>query len=200
MEDIKKVEFNYSLKDIPLANQKEYLIKLYDATSKFINRLRWKLFFCNNEDISPREYKEEDVFKSNRSAPACDDLKAFENDLFDIIKNIKFSSYKSNFQRKLKQDLKKLLIKNKVILFAEKTRNLYKTSPKLYNKLVTDNLTKTYKISNENLINKINSESENIIFERKYKNKKISNFSASDAFITIKNHKKISLLTSNVES
>ena len=120
MEDIKKVEFNYSLKDIPLANQKEYLTKLYDATSKFVNRLRWKLFFYNNEDISPRESKEEDVFKSNRSAPACDDLKAFENDLFDIIKNIKFSTYKSNFQKKLKQDLNKLLIKNKVILFADK--------------------------------------------------------------------------------
>ena len=118
MEDIKKVEFNYSLKDIPLANQKEYLTKLYDATSKFVNRLRWKLFFCNNEDISPRESKEEDVFKSNRSAPAC-----------DAIKIIKFFTYKSNFQRKLKQDLNKLLIKNKIILFADKTRNLHQTSP-----------------------------------------------------------------------
>ena len=98
MEDIKKVEFNYSLKDIPLANQKEYLTKLYDATSKFVNRLRWKLFFYNNEDISPRESKEEDVFKSNRSAPACDDLKAFENDLFNIIKNNKFSSINQIFR------------------------------------------------------------------------------------------------------
>ena len=64
--------------------------------------------------------EEEDVFKSNRSAPACDDLKAFENDLSDTIKNIKFSTYKSNFQRKLKQDLNKLLIKNKIILFEDK--------------------------------------------------------------------------------
>ena len=48
MEDIKKVDFNYSLKDIPIANKKEYLIKLYDATSKFVNRLRWQLFFYLN--------------------------------------------------------------------------------------------------------------------------------------------------------
>ena len=147
------------MKDIPIASQKEYLIKLYDATSKFFNRLRWKLFFCNNEDFSPRESKEEDVFKSNRSAPAC-----------DAIKNIKFFTYKSNFQRKLKQDLNKLLIKNKIILFADKTRNLYKTSSKFYNKQLIDNLRKTFKISNENLINKINSESEKIIHERKYLN------------------------------
>ena len=107
MEDIKQVDFNYSLKDIPIANKKEYLIKLYYATSKFVNRLRWKLLFYNSEDISPHEFKEEDVFKISKSAPSCD-LKAFENDLFDIIKNIKFTSYESNFQKKLKQDLNKL--------------------------------------------------------------------------------------------
>ena len=193
MEYIKKVDFNYSLKDIPTASKKEYLIKLYDATSKFVNRLRWKLFFCNNEDANPfvhKEYKEEDVFKSSRSAPACEDIKAFENDLFETIKNIKFSSFRSNFQKKLKQDLNKLLAKNKIILFADKTRNIYHASPTFYNKLVTDNLSKTYKTSNDDLIRKINSESEKIIYDRKYKNKKIPKFSAADAFISIKDHKK----------
>ena len=190
MEDIQKVNFNYSLKDIPICNKKEYLIKLYDATSKFINRLRWKLFFCNQEDNSPYEYKEENIFKSRKSAPAHDELKAFENDLFNIIKNIKFTTYKSNFQKKLKHDLNSLLTKNKIILFADKTRNLYQTTPKFYKKLITNSITKTYKISDENLINQINSESESIIRERKYKNKKIPKFTATDAFLTIKDHKK----------
>ena len=132
--------------------------------------------FYNNDDINSYEYKEEDVFKSSRSAPACDDIKALENDLFHIIKNIKFSSYKSNFQKKLKQILNNLLTKNKVILFADKTRNIYHTSPKFYNKLVTDNLTKTYKTSNDDLVSEINLESEKIIYDRKYKNKKCPNF------------------------
>ena len=103
----------YSLKDIPICNKKEYLIKLYDATSKFINRLRWKLLFCNQEDSSPYEYKEKYIFKSCKSAPAHDKLKAFENDLFNIINNIKFTTYKSNFQKKIKHDLNNLLIKIK---------------------------------------------------------------------------------------
>ena len=89
MEDIKKISFSYSLKDIPLTNKKEYLTKMYDATSKFINRLRWKVFFCNKEINDPYDHKEEDIFKSSRSAPACEELKLFENDLFNIIKKHK---------------------------------------------------------------------------------------------------------------
>ena len=70
MEDIKKISFPYSLKDIPLTNKKEYLTKMYDATSKFINRLRWKVFFCKKENNDPYERREEDIFESSRSAPA----------------------------------------------------------------------------------------------------------------------------------
>ena len=190
MEDIKKISFSYSLKHIPLTNKKEYLTKMYDATSKFINRLRWKVFFCNKEINDPYEHKEEDIFKSSRSAPACEELKSFENDLFSTIKNIKFTPYKSKFQKTLKKDLEQVLAKNKIILFADKTRNLYQTSPSNYKKLLTNNVTKAYKISNEDIIAQINSESQEIINDRKYKNKKIPKFSTSDAFVTIKDHKK----------
>ena len=48
-------------------------------------------------------------------------------------------------------------------------------------------------------ISKINLESEKNICDKKYKNKKKPKFSAADAFITIKDHKKNFLLTSNVE-
>ena len=113
MEKLKKIDFKYSLKDIPLANKKEYTIKLYDAASKFINRLRWKVFFINSETSSTNEQKEENIFKSTRSAPACDELKNFEIDLFKLLGNIKFTNYKSRFQKTLKNDLKNILTKNK---------------------------------------------------------------------------------------
>ena len=190
MEDIKKIQFNYSLKDIPLSHKKDYIIRLYDATSKFINRLRWKMFFINKEIEEQHHKKDEDVFKSSRSAPTCDELKPFETDLYNVIKNIKFNSNKSKFQTKLKKDLNKLLIKNKIILFADKTRNLYHTKPEFYNKLLLDNITKTYKICKENLVEIINSDSQKTIQDRNYKNKKIPKFTNSDAFITIKDHKK----------
>ena len=50
MEELKNIDFNYSLKHIPLTTRQVYMIKLYDATFKFINRLKWKIFFSNNKD------------------------------------------------------------------------------------------------------------------------------------------------------
>ena len=51
------------------------------------------------------------------------------------------------------------------------------------------NLTKNYKIRNDNLIDTINSDSKKIILERKINNKKNPKYTKSDAFITIKDNK-----------
>ena len=59
-------------------------------------------------------------------------LKAFENDLFDLIKNVEFNSFKSRFQKQLKHDINKLLIKKIVIVKSDKTGNLYYANAKLY--------------------------------------------------------------------
>ena len=69
-----------------------------------------------------------------------------------MIKNIKFNHYMSKFQ--------KLLENNKIIVFADKTVNWYITNPKFYKKLVIDNITKSYKISKEDITEIISSKSE----------------------------------------
>ena len=43
------------------------------------------------------------MLKSSKSAPTCDELKAFETDLYNVIINIKFSKTKSKFQIKKKK-------------------------------------------------------------------------------------------------
>ena len=75
----------------------------------------------------------------------------------------------------MQKDLKQILTKNKIIHFADKTRNLYQTNPSNYKKLLTNNVTKTYEISNVNLIVQIVAESQEIVTDRKYKNKKYLN-------------------------
>ena len=50
-----------------------------------------------------------------------------------------------------------------------------------------DNFTKNFKVGNENLIDTINSDSKKIILRRK--NKKVSKYTKSNAFDTIKDHK-----------
>ena len=88
----------YSLKDIPLASKKQYLARVYDATIKFINRLRLKVFFHNNKNNNQYEQREEDIYENSRSSSACEELKAFENNLFNVIRKIKFTTYKYKFQ------------------------------------------------------------------------------------------------------
>ena len=89
-------------------------------------------FFINSEASSTNEQKEKNIFKSTRSAPACDELKNFETDLFKLLGNIKFTNYRSRFQKTLKNDLENTLTKNKILLFVDKTRNLYQADPKFY--------------------------------------------------------------------
>ena len=50
---------------------------MYDATTKFINRLRWKVFFHNSDNNDQYKHKKEDIYKIFRSAPASNELKAF---------------------------------------------------------------------------------------------------------------------------
>ena len=107
IDDTIKINFDYMLKDIHNSNKKEYLIKLYDSVFKFINRLRWNFFFFNKHDeCNTLNYDDnkENIFKRSRSAPTCDELKSFEKDLFNKVKNIKFNKFISSFQ-KFKYDL-----------------------------------------------------------------------------------------------
>ena len=51
-----------------------------------------------------------------------------------MIKNINFNNFKSKYQIKLSNDIKKLLNTNMVNVRSDKTSNLYYASPKLYKK------------------------------------------------------------------
>ena len=59
-----------------------------------------------------------------------------------------------------------------------------------YNKLIHETITSTYKISEANTIESINNEAKNIIFSADASNKKIPKYVTSEAFLTIKVHKK----------
>ena len=97
VNNILNVDFNYSLKDIPISNKKEYLFKLYDTTSKFVNRLQWKCYYINRDINEYNSEHEENIFKSSTSAPASEELKHFEKGLIELVNNIKFNTYIPKF-------------------------------------------------------------------------------------------------------
>ena len=46
--DLQETDFGYSMKNILIPTQKEYIFALLGQTQSFMNRLRWKTFFILN--------------------------------------------------------------------------------------------------------------------------------------------------------
>ena len=105
--------------------------------------MRWKALQFQEKLES--DNKETYGFKSRKCPNGIDELSKFEDDLMLMIKNIEFRNVSNTFQDQLRNDISKIRNTEKVIIPADKTRNLYKMEKDDYNKYLTENITKTYK-------------------------------------------------------
>ena len=55
--DMEKVNFNYSMKNVSLPSQKEYLLELIHSVEKFVRNLRWRAYFYLNPQQKPQKEK-----------------------------------------------------------------------------------------------------------------------------------------------
>ena len=76
-------------------------------------------------------------------------LKAFEEDLYNLVGSIQFTSHRNAFQQQLNRDVREIINSNDVLIPADKTPNLYRMGGDIYMKLLDDNVTKSYKKANE---------------------------------------------------
>ena len=53
------------------------------------------------------------------------DMEKFEDDLLEMVKNIKFRKVHDEFQDSLRDDIKRINNSTKALIFADKTTNLY---------------------------------------------------------------------------
>ena len=105
--NMEQVKFEYSLKNIAIPTQKEYLIELINSVNIFLNSLKWRSFFFLNP--TNKKQKETFGFKTTNSPPNIAELKEFEMELHAIVKNVTFRNYRLNhLQTKLNKDIKKL--------------------------------------------------------------------------------------------
>ena len=161
--------------------------RLIEKGESFISRLRWKLFFIQNPS-NDGENKENFGFNSTKSAPSIKELKQFEEDFFHMLKNIEFRPIHSEFQQKLNNDIKEIHKSNEVFVSADKSSNKYQMPVQTYKKLVKDNTTCLYKKDSEDAILTTNKEAKEIATKLNLEDR-IDQFSTSEAFITIKDHK-----------
>ena len=149
--------------------------------------MRWKAHFFLKGEKS-QENTRNFGLSSNKTPPTVLELKPFEEDVIKLLETIKFRDTKDYFQGTLANDLKKINSSDKMFAFADKTRNIYETSLDTYNKLLHDNITKTYKHGSEENISEINNELNHIANKLSIGNR-IDCMKKREAFISLKDHK-----------
>ena len=90
---------------------------MMDKTIKFINRMRWKVFWHEKQQNIESEAptldsttadqtnynNNKNIFPYKRSAPISSKITAFENDLFSLCKVLKFKKSNCKYQSELKK-------------------------------------------------------------------------------------------------
>ena len=150
---MEKIQFDYSMKNIPIPSRAAYTTNLLEKVESVIKRMRWKAYFFLNptNNHQPNKFN----IKSRRCPPPIEELKPFEDDMFKMIEGLKFKVVKNHFQDKLKQDIKMINSSNKAFVFADKTRNIYKLDKEQYDKVLRENISKCYKKSDLLTLNSV---------------------------------------------
>ena len=126
---MEKVNFSYSMKNIPLPTKDNYRKNLIFKLDSFIKRIIWKAFFFDKNSESNEQLDINFGLKPIKTPPKNEQLNAFENDLYDI----EFKNAKSLFQQQLKNDVKSIKEDPKLLIPADKTDYLYRLTTDEYN-------------------------------------------------------------------
>ena len=152
---MEKLQLHYSPRNIPIPLERSYKLQLMDKIDQVIKQMRWKAFFyMNRSDDTHETYG----LKSLNCPPKIKEVVPFEKDLWNLVNKLKFRKIKSNFQRQLNEDITEIKRSNKVLVFADKTSNIYKLDTDEYKKLTTEAVTSTYKKIPDKINDKINTE------------------------------------------
>ena len=128
--------------------------------------------------------------KSQKTPPPMNELAAFENDLIELVKNIKFRTVHNQLQRTLKSDIKLIQQSSKTLTPTNITSNMYRMTKEEYNKMCRNVITSTYKKANENIKKRIKEKGKEIV-KKSFDNiiDRMDINAESNCFITIKDHK-----------
>ena len=153
--------FLYILKEeLTVPSENEYKLKLIMKMENFLKRMRWKMlaFLGKLRSSDKGNYG----FKTVKCPSSVKELVPFENDMMDMIKNLEFKRVNNEFQSNLRNDIRQIRRSNNLFISADKSRNIYKVSKASYERMMHENVTKTYKKCNTNKSNSINLKAKQI--------------------------------------
>ena len=105
-----------------------------------------------------------------------------------MVRNIEFKNIKPKFQQQLQNDMKSIKQDPKLLIPADRINNLYRLTTDEYNKLLTENISKSYKRTDKSSLNSVNTEAKNIAKDFKLEDR-IEQYSQHQSLITLKDHK-----------
>ena len=142
---MEKVNFGYSMKKIPLPDEKSYKLQLIQKVEDFIKKIRWKAIFFmkGGNQAEPTAHKTGFKFglNSTKCPPQVKELVPFEEDLIKLVKNLRFRKVDNKFQRTLAKDLKGIRSSKKTLTAADKMSNMYRLSKDEYSNLLQNAIT-----------------------------------------------------------
>ena len=123
-----EIELGIFNKNVPIPTERNYKLQLIEKTALFIKKIRWKAVFYdiklnsenknnssinsnmrdnskNNDDGTQKESSSRHGIKNNKCLLQVKDLIAIEEDMIDLVHQIRFHKVNSNFQRKLNKEL-----------------------------------------------------------------------------------------------
>ena len=81
-----QINFQYSMKNIPVPTKQEYLLELIHSVREFGKRMKWRSHFhLNPQPIGTK--KETFGFNTSKAAPIIPELKTLEDNLFKLVKD-----------------------------------------------------------------------------------------------------------------
>ena len=183
---MKPNNFDYSSKNVPTPSKQQYTKTLIDKVENFLKRLRWKAYFFDKpkDDEQNNQNNSSFGFKSSKTPPQHELLVGFESDMYDMIRNLQFRKYTNDFLKKLDDDVQKINSCNNLLVFADKTNNTYELTRDKYNKLLHDNITKSYQKAEPAVKKSIDQEAKRLAKSINLENK-MECYADRSAYITL---------------
>ncbi len=151
--------------------------------------MRWKatFFLSRSEEDEPINIENYGL-KSEKCPPVVKELLQFEQELLQIAKDVKFRKMRSNFQTRLKEDVRKIRNSDKTMTPADKTSNIYRLTKTEYDNLKLNAITSTYKKASGKIKERIEKGGKKFAKDKGVL-ERIGRNGNAECFVTLKDHK-----------
>ena len=198
---LEKFIFTIDPKNIGFQSLESYKASLISWNEDLITCMRWKLFHAirklriqkNNVSLQDscceRNIRDENYgFRTLKTAPPDRLLKPFEDDIFNIIPQLRLKRFHNDVQENIKKDLSRLKGLDKVLIKSDKTGNWYTMDVSEYCRQMRNLITKDYKQISQEEIQEIDREAA-FLAKQLGMDDRIDCMALENAFITVKDHK-----------